>query len=129
MKREHTNSTSAPYRTISPPIDQNVPPNTKVEFDIEFNSPEFALTARKYKADVTHTAATAVDKVSFEVMVDRSFVRVFYRVPIKDILQYMEEQVGETSVANPITFPFHRMRCDNYQLTANQTQVDINDVF
>ena len=106
-----------------------MPPNTKVEFDIEFNSPEFALIARKYKADVTHTAATAVDKVSFEVMVDKSFVRVFYRVPIKDILQYMEEQVGETSVANPITFPFHRMRCDNYQLTANQTQVDINDVF
>ena len=31
-------------------IDQNVPPNTKVEFDIEFNSPEFALTARKYQA-------------------------------------------------------------------------------
>ena len=27
-------------------IDQNVPPNTKVEFDIEFNSPEFALMAR-----------------------------------------------------------------------------------
>ena len=35
-------------------IDQNVPPpppNTKVEFNIEFNSPEFALMARKYKAD------------------------------------------------------------------------------
>ena len=27
------------------------PPNTKVEFNIEFNSPEFALMARKYKAD------------------------------------------------------------------------------
>ena len=71
-----------------------MPPNTKVEFDIEFNSPEFALMSRKYKADVTCTAATAVDKVSFEVMVDKSLVRVFYRVPIKDILQYMEEQVG-----------------------------------
>ena len=50
--------------------------------------------SRKHKADVTCTAATAVDKVSFEVMVDKSLVRVFYRVPIKDILQYMEEQVG-----------------------------------
>ena len=28
-------------------IDQNVPPNTKVEFDIEFISPNFALMARK----------------------------------------------------------------------------------
>lgn len=30
-------------------IDQNVPPKTDVEFDIEFNSPEFALMAKKYK--------------------------------------------------------------------------------
>ena len=110
-------------------IDQNVPPNTKVEFDIEFNSPEFALMARKYKPDGTGDAATSADNVSFEVMVDKSFVRVFYRVPVKDILQYMEEQVEKTSVANPMTFPFRRMRCDNYQLTANQTQIDINDVF
>ena len=110
-------------------IDQNVPPNTKVEFDIEFNSPEFALLARKYKTDGTGTAASASDKVSFEVMVDKSFVRVFYRVPVTDILQYMEEQVEKTSVANPMVFPFRRMRCDNYQLTANQTQIDINDVF
>ena len=62
-------------------------------------------------------------------MVDKSFVRVFYRVPVKDILQYMEEQVEKTSIANPMTFPFRRMRFDNYQLTANQTQVDINDAF
>lgn len=47
-------------------------------------------------------------------MVDKSFVRVFYRVPVKDILQYMEEQVEKTSMANPMTFPFRRMRCDNY---------------
>ena len=67
--------------------------------------------------------------MSFEVMVDKSFIRVFYRVPVKDILHYMEEQVEKTSVANLMTFPFRRMRCDNYQLTANQTQVDINDVF
>ena len=39
-------------------IDQNVPPNTKVEFNIEFNSVEFALMARKYKA------AVAANKVS-----------------------------------------------------------------
>ena len=110
-------------------IDQNVPPNTKVEFDIKSNSPEFALMARKYKADGQGTAATASDQVSFEVMVDKSFVRVFYRVPVKDILQYMEEQVEKTSIANPMTFPFRRMRFDNYQLTANQTQVDINDAF
>ena len=110
-------------------IDQNVPPNTKVEFDIEFNSPEFALMARKYKADGQGTAATVSDKVSFEVMVDKSFVRVFYCVPVKDILQYMEGKVEKTSVANPMTFPFHLMCCDNYQLTANQTQIDINDVF
>ena len=34
-----------------------------------------------------------------------------------------------TTVVNPLTFPFHRMRCDNYQLLANQTQIDLNDVF
>ena len=34
-------------------IEQNVPPNTKVEFDIEFNTPEFVLMARKYKDDGT----------------------------------------------------------------------------
>ena len=102
-------------------IDQNVPPNTKVEFDIEFNSPEFALMARKYSNDGTGQAAASGDKVSFEVMVDKSFVRVFYRVPAKDILQYMEEQVEKTSVANPMTFPFRCMRCNNYQLIANQT--------
>ena len=48
---------------------------------------------------------------------------------MKDILQYMEEQVEKTSVLNPMTFLFHRMRCDSYQLIANQTPVDINDVF
>ena len=106
-----------------------MPPNTKVEFDIKSNSPEFALMARKYKADGQGTAATASHQVSFEVMVDKSFVRVFYHVPVKDILQYMEEQVEKTSIANPMTFPFCRMRCDNYQLTANQAQVDINNAF
>ncbi|XP_078344073.1 uncharacterized protein F54H12.2-like [Oculina patagonica] len=110
-------------------VDQNVPPNTKVEFDIEFNNPEFALMAKKYKDNGDGTAATSSDKVSFEVMVNKSFVRVFYRVPVKDIMQYMEEQVEKTTVVNPMTFPFRRMRCDNYQLTANQTQLDINDVF
>lgn len=110
-------------------IDQNVPPNTKVEFDIEFNSPQFALMAKKYKDNGDGTAATAAEKVSFEVMVDKCFVRVFYRVPLKDIMQYMEEQVEKTTVVNPLTFPFRRMRCDNYQLTANQTQIDLNDVF
>jgi len=62
-------------------INQNMPPNTKVEFNIEFNiefnSAEFALMARKYKADGTSTAAVIVDKVSSEVMVKKSFVRVF----------------------------------------------------
>ena len=107
----------------------NVPLNTKVEFDIEFNSPEFALMAGKYKADWSGTAATAADKVSFEVMASKSYVWVFHRVPEKDIIQYMEEQVEQTTVVNPMIFPFRRMRCANYQLTANQTQVDINDVF
>ena len=41
----------------------------------------------------------------------------------------MEEQVEATSVVNPLAFPFRRMRCDNYQLPANQTQIDLNDVF
>ncbi|KAL9984959.1 hypothetical protein ACROYT_G007306 [Oculina patagonica] len=85
--------------------------------------------AKKYKDNGDGTAATSSDKVSFEVMVNKSFVRVFYRVPVKDIMQYMEEQVEKTTVVNPMTFPFRRMRCDNYQLTANQTQIDINDVF
>ena len=110
-------------------IEQNVPPNTKVEFDIEFNSPEFALMARKYKDAADGALPTSADKVTFEVMVDKCFVRIFYRVPVKDIMQYMEEQVEKTTVVNPMTFPFRRMRCDNYQLTAGQTQIDINDVF
>ena len=84
-------------------------PSTKVEFHIEINSPEFALMAKKYKVNGMGTAATAADKVSLEVMVDKSFVRVFYRVPIKNILQCMEEQVEKNSVANPLTFPFCRM--------------------
>ena len=110
-------------------IEQNVPPNTKVEFDIEFNTPEFALMARKYKDDGNGQAATSSTKVSFEVLVSQCFIRVFYRVPRESIVKYMEEQVEATSVVNPLTFPFRRMRCDNYQLPANQTQIDLNDVF
>lgn len=87
-------------------IDQNVPPNTKVEFEIEFNSPEFGLMATKYKDDGAGVAATASEKVSFEVLVNQSFVRVFYRVPVKDIMEYMEEQVEKTTVVNPMSFPF-----------------------
>ena len=110
-------------------IEQNVPPNTKVEFDIEFNSPEFALMARKYKDDGAGDAATSANNVSFEVMVSECFIRVFYRVPRDSIIKYMEDQVEATNFTNPLNFPFRRMRCDNYQLPAGQTQIDINDVF
>ena len=41
----------------------------------------------------------------------------------------MEEQVKQITVAYLMTLPFWQMHCDNYHLTANQTQVDINDVF
>jgi len=57
-------------------IEQNVPPNTKVEFDTEFNTPEFALLARKYKDDGTGQVTTSSNKVSFEVMVSQCFIRV-----------------------------------------------------
>lgn len=60
--------------------------NIKVEFDIEFNSFEFVFMVRKYKIDGTGTVVILVDKVFFEVMVDKFFVRVFYRVSVKDIL-------------------------------------------
>ena len=110
-------------------IDQNVPPNTKVEFDFEFNSPKFAMMARKYKDAGDGTVATNSDNISFEILPGRSFVRVFYRVPTKEILSYMEEQVEKTSTINPMTFPYRRMRCINYHLTANSRLVDLNDVF
>jgi len=41
----------------------------------------------------------------------------------------MKEQVEKTSLADPMIFPLHRMRCNHYQLPAGQTQVDINNVF
>ena len=43
------------------------------------------------------------------MMVNKCFVKVFYRVPVQDILQYMEEQVEKTSVVDPIIFPFCQM--------------------
>ena len=43
-------------------IDQNMPPNTKVEFDSEFSSAEFALMARKNKADGAGTAAVMAER-------------------------------------------------------------------
>ena len=110
-------------------IEQNILPNTKVEFDIEFNSPEFAMMALKYKDNGAGAAATSSDRVAFEVMAAESFIRVFYRVPRESIVKYMEDQVEATSVVNPLSFPFRRMRCDNHQIQANQTQVDLNDVF
>ena len=86
-------------------INQKKPPNTKVEFYITFKSPEFALMARKYQANGSGTAATASDKVLFEVMVNKSFIPMFYHVPVKDFLQYIEEQVEWTTVANPSPSP------------------------
>ena len=61
-------------------------------------------------------------------MVAESFIRVLYRVPRESIIKYMEDRVEATSVVNTLSFPFRCMRCDNYQIQANQTQVDLNDV-
>ena len=42
-------------------IDQNAPPNTKVEFEIEFNSTEFALMVRKYHINGSGMAAATIE--------------------------------------------------------------------
>lgn len=110
-------------------IKQNVPPNTKVEFDIEFNPSKFCLMARLYKADGTGTVATEAQQVSYQVKVSDCFLRVFYRIPDDTITKFLEEQVEKTTVTNPLTFPFRRMRCDNYQIPSGRTQYNINDVF
>ena len=65
-----------PIPSNSTQIEQNVPPNTKVDFDIEFNTPEFVLMARKYKDGGDGQVAASSDKVSFEVVVSQCFIRV-----------------------------------------------------
>ena len=108
-------------------IEQNVPPNTKVEFEIEFNDPKFCLMSMAL--DKSSAAGAVNNTGSFEVMAEESFLRVFYRIPNDTIMKYMEEQVEETTVTNPLTFPFRRMRCENRYIPAGVTQVDLNDVF
>lgn len=108
-------------------VGQNVPPNTKVEFDFEFNEAKFCLMARVYKADGAGGPPTATP--SFKIQVDKSFLRVFYRVPVNDLLKLMETQVQATTPVNPMVFPFRRMRCENLYIRADSTSVDLNDVF
>ena len=64
-------------------IDQNVPPNTKVEFDTEFNSAEFALMARKYKADGTGTAAVTAERCPLRWWSKSALCRCFTACPSK----------------------------------------------
>ena len=92
-------------------IEQNVPPNTKVEFDIEFNTPEFALMARKYKDAGDGQVAVMADKVSFEVLVSRRFICVINQVPRERIVKYMEEQVGSHHCGQPpdLSLPPHAL--------------------
>ena len=85
--------------------------------------------ARKYKDDGGGDLPTSSDKVHFKVLPRRSFVCVFYRVPTKEILSYMEERVEKTTTINPMTFPYRRMSCINYHLTSNPILVYLNDVF
>ena len=54
---------------------------------------------------------------------------MFYRVPNDIIMKYMEEQVEKTTVANPLSFPFRRMRCENRYIPSGVSQVEFNDVF
>ena len=86
-------------------IEQNVPPNTKVEFDIEFNTPEFALMACKYKDDGNGQAATSSNKVSFEVLVSQCFIRVFYRVPRESICEVHGRTSGSHQCGQPPDLP------------------------
>ena len=62
--------------------------------------------ASKFKDRGDGATSVASDKVTFEVMVDKCSVRMFYHVPMKDIMQYMEEQMEKTTVVIPMTFPF-----------------------
>ena len=102
-------------------VEQNVPPNTKVELDVEFNDPRFCLMAISYKADGRGAPATSGNNVSFDVMARESFLRIFYRVPNESVTKEMEAQVGNGTVAKHLTFPFRRMRCVNYQLSSGTT--------
>ena len=110
-------------------IEQNVPPNTKVELRLEFNDSKFCLTARQAKADGTGTAENDESKIVYEVDTVQSFLRIFYRVPQQNIMTLMESQVEATTVMNPMLFPIRRMRCDNYLVQANNLTPEINDVF
>lgn len=107
-------------------IEQNVPPNTKVEFEVNFNESTFALMA---KQDDKETVITDPTKPAYEIDVPRCFLRLFYRIPQQQIMTKMEEQVQATTVMNPTLFPIRRMRCDNYLIQTNNLTPELNDVF
>ena len=73
------------------------------------------------------TAAAAADKVSFEVMVDKSVVRLFYRVPVKSCSTWKNKWKRPPWLI-PRPSPSDGWPA-TYQLTSNQTQVHINDTF
>ena len=104
-----------------------VPPNTRVKFDIAFNDAKFCLMSMNL--DKSTAAGVVNSTASFEVMVEESFLRVFYRIPNEIITKYMEEQVEQTTVTNPLTFPFRHMQCENRFIPSGVTQVDLKDVF
>lgn len=106
-------------------VGQNVPPNTKVEFNFEFNAAKFCLMTKM--ADGMGAAPSTTS--GFQIMVDKSFLRVFYRVPVKDILSLMENQLQQTTPSNPLVFPFRTMRCENLYIRAHSASRDLNDVF
>lgn len=54
-------------------IEQNVPPNTKVEFDIAFNTPKFALLSRTYKDTRDGTAQDNAERVFYNIDATKSF--------------------------------------------------------
>ena len=91
-------------------IEQNVPPNMKVEFEIEFNDSKFCLMSMAL--DKSSEARAVNNTGSFEVMAEESFLCVFYRFPNDTNMRYMKEQVEETTVTDLLTFPLqtHAMR-------------------
>lgn len=109
-------------------IEQNMPPNTKVELDIFFNRDEFCLVAKDYKAE-GDGGVVSDNKAGFTIDVAKSFLRLFYRVPQQQVMTQMEQQVQATTVMNPMLFPIRRMRCDNYLIQVNNVTPELNNVF
>lgn len=72
-------------------IEQNVPPNTKAELEVFFKSPKVCLVARNKKSDGQGDVENDSSKVTYDVDVPPSFIRVFYRVPQQQIMTHMEQ--------------------------------------